>query len=170
MEAPMNKVHMPHKSIFIKLFFKWRFAVALGVAVLILFLCGCKKIVENTQMDIAQQYFKNNILNSDFIIDSAYNNGTDITSRFTGFTIKLLEGTDLTSGVITAKKADSTISGTWLATEQYGKLTVVFTAPPNGFEFLNRSWRFLEKNLPVMKLAPWGMPNPAVTRLYMRRL
>lgn len=170
MEAPKSEIHMPHKSSFLKAFFKWRFAVAIAAAMIIFYLCSCKKIVENTQMDIAQQYFKNNILNSDFIIDSAYLNNTDITSRFTGFSIRLLEGADLTTGQITAKKGDSTISGTWLATEQYGKLTVTFVSPPTGFEFFNRSWRFLEKNLPVMKLAPWGMPDPALTRLYMRRL
>ena len=122
MDAQNNEIHMPHKSIFIKVFFKWRFAVAIATAILILFLFSCKKIVEDTQMDIAQQYFKNNILNSDFVIDSAYNNGIDVTARFAGF------------------------------------------------DFFNRSWRFLEKNLPIMKLAPWGMPDPAVTRLYMRRL
>ena len=169
MDAQNNKIQKKKKSIFIKVFFKWRFAVAIATAILILFLFSCKKIVEDTQMDIAQQYFKNNILNSDFVIDSAYNNGIDVTARFAGFKIKLLEGADLASGPITAKKADSTINGTWLATEQYGKLTVNFISPPTGFDFFNRSWRFLEKNLPIMKLAPWGMPDPAVTRLYMRR-
>ena len=62
MDAQNNEIHMPHKSIFIKVFFKWRFAVAIATAILILFLFSCKKIVEDTQMDIAQQYFKNNIL------------------------------------------------------------------------------------------------------------
>lgn len=170
MDAPNTKVHMPHKSNFLKFIFKWRFLFAIAAAVGILLLSSCKKIVEDTQMDIAQQYFKNNILNSDFVIDSAYNNGVDITTRFAGFKIKLLEGADLASGPITAIKADSTINGTWIATEQYGKLTVNFTSIPAGFDFFNRSWRFLEKNLPIMKLAPWGMPDPAVTRLYMRRL
>lgn len=148
MDAQNNEIHMPHKSIFIKVFFKWRFAVAIATAILILFLFSCKKIVEDTQMDIAQQYFKNNILNSDFVIDSAYNNGIDVTTRFAGFKIKLLEGADLASGPITAKKADSTINGTWLATEQYGKLTVNFISPPTGFDFFNCSWRFLEKTCP----------------------
>ena len=55
MDAQNNEIHMPHKSIFIKVFFKWRFAVAIATAILILFLFSCKKIVEDTQMDIAQK-------------------------------------------------------------------------------------------------------------------
>lgn len=160
--------HMPHKSPFLRSLFKWRFAVAIAMAAAILFLFGCKKIVEDTQQDIAQQYFENNILNKDFVVDSAYDNDTDITARYAGFRIRLLK-TTLADGPITATKADSIVTGTWQATESYGKLNIIFGNPPSGFPYLNRSWRFLEKNLPVMKLAPWGVAG-ASTRLYLRRL
>ncbi|MFZ1528372.1 MAG: hypothetical protein WAT19_06465 [Ferruginibacter sp.] len=160
--------HMPHKSPFLRSLFRWRFAVAIAMAAAILFLFSCKKIVEDTQQDIAQQYFENNILNSDFVIDSAYDNDVDITARYAGFRMRLLK-TTLTDGPITATKTDSIVNGTWLAAESYGKLSINFTNPPAGFPFFNRSWRFLEKNLPVMKLAPWGVAGSS-TRLYLRRL
>ena len=159
---------MPHKSPFLRSLFRWRFAVAIAMAAAILFLFGCKKIVEETQQDIAQQYFKNNILNSDFVIDSAYDNDADNTARYAGFRIRLLKNT-LADGPIKATKGDSIISGTWAATEEYGKLSISFSNPLAGFPYFNRSWRFLEKNLPVMKLAPWGVAG-ASTRLYLRRL
>lgn len=160
--------HMPHKNRFLQSFFKWRFAVAIAIAAAVLFLFSCKKVVEDTKQDIAQQYFENNILNSDFVIDSAYDNETDITARYAGFRIRLLKNT-LADGPITATKGDSVINGSWQATEEYGKLTINFTNPPSGFPYFNRSWRFLEKNLPVMKLAPWGVAG-AATRLRLRKL
>lgn len=148
------------------LFFgRWGLLLALLLALGLLALPGCKKVKE----DIMQSYFENNILNSDFVVDYAVDNGTDITAQFSGWVFRLTKNTNY-DGPMTAKNGTLTYTGTWQSNEDYGKLTIQINQPtvPTHFEFLNRAWRFREKNLPVMKLAPWG--STATTDLYMRRL
>lgn len=144
---------------------RWGFFIALLFALAILALQGCEKIKE----ELAKDYFEDNVLDRDFIIDRATNDTADITTQFAGWVFRLRKNT-YTDGPMTATKSGVMHTGTWLLTENYGKLTININQPsvPAGFEYLNRSWRFTEKSLPVLKFAPWGSSAPHV--LHMRRL
>jgi hypothetical protein len=148
--------------------YKSRFIIAITFATLLLLLTGCKKAVENVQQDLAKQYFEENILNRDFKVLLATDNGTDITSQFSGFTFRLTKNT-FTDGPMTASNSLFTESGTWICTEEYGKLTINLpTTRIASFSFLNREWKFTSKALPILKFAPWGTTEPKV--LHMERL
>ncbi len=147
---------------------KWGFVIALAFAGAILLLQGCKK-GDNPAAQLYEEYFEENVLNSDFIVDLATDNGTDITTQYSGWKFRLLKNTYY-DGPMTAVKNGTTYSGTWLCDETYGRLTISITQPsvPAEFTFLNKAWRFTRKDLPVMELAPWGSTAPQV--LHMRRL
>lgn len=153
--------------------FKTRFLIAILCSVLILAL-SCKKAVENKTENILEQYFEQNVLNRDFIVNLATDNGTDLTNDYTGYIFRLEKNSSTnsnTEGPMIAKlNGTVTCTGTWGCTEEFGKLTISLTIPtaPTGFDFLNRSWKFTEKAFPIMKLAPWGSTAPKV--LYMERL
>jgi hypothetical protein len=154
------------------LVFKWRFVIAIVFAVAIILLPGCSKSTapEPTD-DLLKQYFEQNILNRDFVVDSASDNGSNLTSQYTGYVFKLMKNTYFDGPMTGIKSSTSTtISGTWTSNDDYSKLTISLTQPsaPTEFSFINRSWRFTSKAFPVMKLAPWGSTDPKV--LYMRRL
>ena len=130
---------------------------------------GCKKKAEEVYVaNIFEQYFEQNILNNDFIVSYSKNQGIENTSEFDGYRFRLLKNTYY-DGPMTATKNGITYSGTWSSNSDYGKLIINITQPsiPTEFIFLNRSWRFTEKALPTMKLAPWGSTDS--TALYMQR-
>jgi len=139
----------------------------------ILFIClsilGCKKKAEEVYVaNIFEQYFEQNILNNDFIVSYSKNQGVENTIEFEGYRFRLLKNTYY-DGPMTATKNGITYSGTWSSNSDYGKLIININQPstPAEFIFLNRSWRFTEKALPTMKLAPWGSTDS--TALYMQR-
>ena len=70
------------------LFFKTRFLIAIIFSALILAF-GCKKTVETQTVDILQQYFDQNVLNRDFRVDSATDNGVDITHQYDTYIFRL---------------------------------------------------------------------------------
>lgn len=135
---------------------------------------GCKKTVETKTENILQQYFEQNILNRDFRVDLATDNGSDFTTDYDGYTFRLEKNTVTNSDTEGPMKAKlngvETCTGTWSCTEEWGKLGINLTIPstPPSFIFLNRSWKFTEKAFPIMKLAPWGSTAPKV--LHMERL
>ncbi len=146
---------------------KWRFLIAVLFAVAILFLQGCGKGESPTE-DLYQKYFEQNVLNSDFVVSLATDNGTNLTSQYSGWVFRLLKNTYY-DGPMTAIKNGVTYSGTWSCNQDYGKLTINITMPsiPPEISFLNREWRFTKKDLPTMELAPWGSTAPIV--LHMQR-
>jgi hypothetical protein len=147
---------------------KWRFVIALLFATAILLLEGCKKGDSPTEQ-VYEQYFEQNVLNSDFVVHLALENSVDITADYTGWVFRLLK-TTYYNGPMTAVKNGVTYTGTWQCTTDYGKLTIQIDQPtiPSGFTFINREWRFAKKELPIMQFAPWG--SSADTKLHMRRL
>jgi hypothetical protein len=149
--------------------FKKRLLIALVLAALILLLQNCSKNGPTPTEDLYQQYFEQNVLNSDFVVSLADDNGTIITSQYTGWVFKLFKNTYY-DGPMTAIKNGVTYTGTWTCSADYGKLTISLIQPTvaTEFIFLNRSWRFTKKELPVMEFAPWGSTAP--TKLFMRRL
>ncbi|MEN9570869.1 MAG: hypothetical protein RL172_2100 [Bacteroidota bacterium] len=149
--------------------FNYRFFIALLLAALLL-LGGCKKAIENISEDTLQRYFEQNILNKDFVVQLATDNGVDNTSQYNGYTFVLAKGSTYFDGPMTGTKDGTIYTGTWSSNEDYSKLTISITTPavPSSFEFLNRPWRFTKKSLPIMELAPWGTTDPKV--LHMKRL
>lgn len=146
-----------------------RFVIALLCAALLL-LGSCKKTVEAVSQDTLQKYFEDNILNKDFIVNYALDGTTDKTSEFDGYKFILTKTSSYYDGPMTGTKAGVTYSGTWTSNEDYSKLIININTPtpPAEFTFINRSWKFTRKSLPIMELAPWGTTDPKV--LHMRRL
>jgi len=148
--------------------FRSRYFIALLCAILLL-AASCKKTKDKITQDILQEYFDNNILNRDFKVKLATDNGTDLTSQYDGETFRLLKNSNY-DGPMTGIKNGVTYTGTWSCNEDFSKLTINITQPttPSEFGFLNRAWKFTKKAVPVMELAPWGTTNPLV--LHMERL
>jgi hypothetical protein len=151
------------------LIYTHRFFIALLCAALLL-LSGCKKTAADIPQQTLQQYFEETILNKEFVVEYAKDTANDITSDYTGYTFMLTRTTSYTDGPMTGKKNGVTITGTWTSNDDYGKLVInlINPAPPAAFTFLNRSWKFTKKSLPIMELAPWGTTDPKI--LHMRRL
>ncbi len=125
-----------------------------------------KSAVEAAQTTYLQQQFEDNILNKNFRVSLATDNGVDLTPQYTGYTFILYKSTYF-SGPMTAVKNGVTYNGTWSSNDDYSKLVITFPSTPTEFVFLNREWKFTKKSLPIMELAPWGTLEPKV--LHMER-
>jgi hypothetical protein len=146
-----------------------RYFIVLMLAAALL-LGSCKKTVENISEKTLQQYFEETILNKNFVVQYAKDNTTDLTGNYTSDTFVMKKGSTYYSGEMTGSSAGVVYTGTWNSNEDYSKLDININtpAPPSEFSFLNRSWKFTKKSLPIMELAPWGSTDPKV--LHMRRL
>lgn len=130
---------------------------------------GCKKLIEQIQRNWAEDYFENNIMERNFRITYAVKDTANLTNLFEGYTFILHKNT-FYDGPMVATKDGITYNGTWACNEDYGKLTIQIAHPDpvnSGFSFINRSWRFTRKDLPVLELAPWGNQLPHA--LHLRR-
>ena len=146
-------------------------ALLTGCLLAALLFCGCKKLALLTGGQSAlEQYFADNVLNRDFVVDFASDSTADITSKYTGYNFILTKDTSFYNGPMTATRNGITYSGTWESNDDYSKLIISLTKPtiPEEFVFLNRMWKFTKKDAPVLKLAPWVNTSPKA--LYMRRL
>ena len=146
-----------------------RIFIALLCAAMLL-LGGCKKTIESVSQDTLQQYFEDNILNKDFVVQLATDSTIDKTVNYEGYVFVLTRTTSYYDGPMTGTRDGTTYTGTWSSNEDYSKLVISLTspAPPAAFAFINRAWKFTRKSLPIMELAPWGTTDPKV--LHMRRL
>ena len=150
--------------------YKGRIIIALAFASLLL-LSGCKKLkAASGDRAALEQLFEENFLNKNFVVHYASDNGVDITGQYTGYTFVLTKNVSFYNGPMTGSKGGVTYSGTWTSNDDYSKLTISLTSPtpPAEFDFINRSWRFTKKAVPIMELAPWGSTEPKV--LHMERL
>lgn len=130
---------------------------------------SCKKAATPEQVvtgNILEQYFDQNILNKDFTVYYAKDTGNVITGQYAGWVFRLLKNTYY-DGAMTAVINGVTYTGNWSSNADYGKLIINIQqpAPQAGMNFINREWRFTEKALPIMKLAPWGSADD--TELHM---
>lgn len=158
---------MPGKIYKMKTLMINRLAVFLTLTTVLFVFTDCSKSkIEAVQVSYAQQQFEDNILNKNFRVHLASDNGTDLTSQYTGYTFVLFKSTYY-NGPMTAVKNAVTFNGTWSSNDDYSKLTIIFPSAPPEFVFLNRDWRFTKKALPIMELAPWGTTEPKV--LHMER-
>ncbi len=127
------------------------------VSCLLLF-ASCKKGISGNN-PLLEKYFETNILTKNFIVSLAKDNTTDLTANYNGYVFVLLK-TDLYHGPMTATKNGTVYNGTWSSNSDYSKLIITLPNSPMEFNFLSRSWRFTSKNLPTLKLAPWGSNDP----------
>lgn len=151
-------------------FFRSRFIIAI-ICAAILLLSGCKKpTINDISVNTLQAYFETNILNKDFVVDLAKDGTVDKTGDYAGYTFLLTKTTSYFEGPMKATKGGQIYTGTWSSNDDYSKLIITINTPsiPAEFIFLNRAWRFVKKDLPVMQLSPWGSTDPKL--LYMRRL
>ena len=126
--------------------------------------CVKKDPVAPNTGTILEQYFESSVLNQNFIINLATNNGVDLTSNYNGYTFKLLK-TDYYHGPLQVIKGANSYSGTWSCNEDYSKLIITLPSAPSEFVFLTREWRFTKKELPQLELAPWGTTDPVVLHM-----
>ena len=121
--------------------------------------------------NVYEKYFETNILNSDFKVKLATDNGVDNTSKYIDYKFKLLKNTYYDGPMTATKISNPSIvyNGTWSSNEDFSKLVISITQPnvPAEFTFLNRVWKFTKKAIPVMELAPFGTSEPLV--LHMER-
>lgn len=129
----------------------------------ILLFAACKKGIGDNN-PLLEKYFETNILTRDFVVSLAKDSTADLTANYTGYIFVLLKD-DLYHGPMTAQKDGVTYDGTWSSNSDYSKLIITLPASPPEFKFLTRSWRFTSKNLPTLKLAPWGSSDPAVLNM-----
>ncbi len=136
------------------------------ILAIILLMTGCvKKGVQQIQQDLLQQYFETNILNRDFDVQLATDNGTDLTAQYNGYLFKLMKNT-LQDGPMTATIGGTTYNGTWQCNSDYSKLVISLPSTPAAFVFLNREWKFTKKAVPTMELAPWGTTEAKVLHMH----
>jgi hypothetical protein len=150
--------------------YKSRFFIALACAILLL-CAGCKKTLAALGNKSAlQEYFDEEILNRTFVVDLATDSTVDITNRYAGYKFILTRTSSFIDGPMIGYLDADTIRGTWTSSDDYGFLTINLNTPvtPTSFVFLNRKWRFVRKDVPIMQLAPYGTLDPKV--LNMRRL
>lgn len=148
--------------------FIWRpILFILSAIIMMPVLNSCSKsAVEAAQITYYQQQFEDNILNKNFRVYLATDNGVDLTAQYTGYTFVLYKSTYY-NGPMTAVKNGVTYNGTWSSNDDYSKLVITFPSTPTEFVFITREWKFTKKALPIMELAPWGTLEPKV--LHMER-
>ena len=129
-----------------------------------LVLCTSCKKGDTLNNPLLEKYFETNILTRQFVVSLARDNTSDITSDYNGYTFVLLK-TDLYHGPIAATGNGVVYNGSWSSNSDYSKLIITLPETPLVFNFLSRSWRFTSKNLPTMKLAPWGSRDPIVLHM-----
>lgn len=132
---------------------------------LLFFGSACKKTDNPPSNPILEQYFETNVLNRNFAVSLAQDNGTDMTSDYSGEVFVLMK-TDFYHGPLQATKGGIVYTGSWSCNSDYGQLIITLPNPPAEFAFLSREWRFTSKNLPTMELAPWGSSAPIVLHMY----
>ena len=102
-----------------------------------------------------EKLFEKNILNQNFIVSYADDNGTVLTSEYQGY-IFVLSKIDYYHGPLKDIKDGVTYTGTWSSNDDYGKLIITLPDIPEELKFLSREWRFKSKSMKVLKLTPWG--------------
>ncbi len=147
--------------------YRSRFIIVILLSIVLLLASCSKSAIEAKAISAVQQYFEDNVIGRDFRIELATDNGTDITSQYTGFLFRLTKNTSY-DGPFTATMGATVYSGTWSSNEDYSKLVISLPTAPPSFAFLIREWKFTKKSFPIMELAPWGTTEPDV--LHMERL
>ncbi len=107
---------------------------------------SCSKENDDMTSSSATYYFTNNTVNRLLVIQSAIDDGANITANFNGITFYLSD-TSKFSGSITASNDLLSVHGTWMVDEAYEKITFSFpTDVLPSLAFLNKQWQFMNRN------------------------
>jgi hypothetical protein len=115
-------------------------------------LSSCSK--ENNAMTstTAAYYFTHNTVNQELVIQSATDDGTDITANFNGIAF-LLTDTATFAGTVDAHNDLLNVHGTWTIDDAYDKITFSFPTPPlSTLSFLNKQWQYIDRNSETINL------------------
>ena len=93
------------------LLYRSRYIIVILLSIIILLASCSKSAIEAKYISAAQQYFDDNVLGRDFKVALATDNGTDITTNYTGFLFKLIKSTYY-DGPFTATNGGTVYSGT----------------------------------------------------------
>ena len=150
------------------LLYRLRFIIVIIFSVLLL-LTGCSKSAgtDPLSQNLYEQFFEQNILNHDYRVKLATDNGIDLTAQYSSYTFRLLKSTTF-NGPVTVSSGLANYTGSWSCNDDYSKLTISLPASPAEFIFMTREWKFTKKDLSVMELAPWGTTELKV--LHMERM
>ena len=132
---------------------------------LLLMSLSCKKNGDKGTNALLEQYFETNVLNRNFIVSLAQDNGADLTPDYSGYVFVLLK-TDFYHGPLQATKSGIIYTGTWSSNNDYSELVISLPNPPAEFVFLSRNWRFTSKKFPTLELSPWGSTEALVLHMY----
>jgi hypothetical protein len=125
-------------------------------------LSSCNKDNDVMASNTAVYYFTNNTVNRDLVIQSAIDDGANITANFNGLTFHMSD-TSKFSGTINASNDLFTVLGTWSVDEAYDKITFSFPTdklPVLGF--LNKQWQFMNRNSEAIDLRATNGENDEV--------
>ncbi len=150
--------------------FKKSLLISLACCML-LFITNCKKLALLTKDPTAiEQFFEENVLNKNFVVNFASDNSNDITSTLSDYTFSFSKTTSFYEGTVKATKNGTVYNGTWSSNSDFSKLVINITNPtiPPELVFVNRAWKFTKKDPEIMKLAPWDDNSAKI--LYIKRL
>ena len=125
-------------------------------------LSSCSKKNDDMTSTTATYYFTNNTVNRDLVIQSAIDDGANITANFNGITFHLSE-TSKFEGTVNATNDLLSVQGTWSVDEAYDKIT--FSFPTNvltSLGFLNKQWQFMNRTSDVIDLRAANGENDEV--------
>jgi hypothetical protein len=127
-----------------------------------MFLSSCSKKNDDMTSTSASYYFTNNTENRDLVIQSAIDDGANITVNFNGLTFHLSE-TSTFAGTINATNDLFSVQGTWSIDEAYDKITFSFpTDKLPSLGFLNKQWQFMNRNSEAIDLKAANGENDEV--------
>lgn len=139
---------------------------------MLLVISNCKKLeLLSASQSALEKLFEQYVLNKKFVVNFANDGTMDITSKFSSYTFSFSKTTSFYEGTVTATKTGSSYIGTWTSNNDFSKLTINLTTPaiPAELAFLNRAWKYTQKDPELLKLAPWyDDDGPKV--LYIKRL
>jgi hypothetical protein len=116
-------------------------------------LSSCTKGDDNSATNASsQQYFSTNVVNHDFAVLMATDNGTDITANYNGINFRFADTATL-AGTATASNSLLTVHGTWTVDAAYDKITFSFpTTTLTSLSFMNKQWQFMNRNSQAIDL------------------
>ena len=98
---------------------------------------SCKKSGDAGTNALLEQYFETNVLNRNFIVSLAQDNGTDLTANYNGYVFVLLK-TDFYHGPLQATKGGTMYTGTWSSNNDYSKLVISSSKSSVGIWFFKQ--------------------------------
>lgn len=125
-------------------------------------LSSCSKENDAMASNTATYYFTNNTVNRDLVIQSAIDDGANITANFNGVTFHLSD-TSKFSGNVDAFNDLFNVQGTWSIDDAYEKITFSFpTDKLPSLSFLNKQWQFMNRNSEAIDLRAANGENDEV--------